>query len=510
MADILTFSPLSPSTACGNLYGIIYRMKQHPLVRSVEKTLFDFNMLQAKDKVLVAVSGGPDSVALVHALLTLQARFDIQLGVAHLDHGLRPTAAPRDAAFVSSLCKKIDLRSHVGKTDIRSLHQRQRGSLEALGRQARYDFFNRIARKFGYSKIALGHHADDNAELVLMNLLRGSGRLGLSGIPPVRNKRYIRPLIQQSRENIMNFLQDNQIAYVLDATNSDLRFLRNRIRHELMPELIHRYNPKLVDTLNRTADIIRIEENWLDRYSHKVFNALSVSDDGDTDVRLSISKLLENHEAIQRRTIRTAIAHVKGNLKSVTLQHIDAVLRLCLEGSPGHLLHLPGRLTIQRHSDSHLSISRQPPPATSRTNSHSAKTIPLYRVPVPHPGAGTKKLLIEELRTTLVLRSMRVESIGNLTSTGQDTAFFDMDKLTFPMLLRNTLPGDRFMPLGMKGTQKVKNFFVNNKIPREIRRKTPVLLSGDVIVWIVGHRIDERAKITQQTRNVVKVELFLA
>ncbi len=483
-------------------------MKQHPLIQLVEKTLLEFSMLQSRDKVLVAVSGGPDSVALLHVLLTLQTKFDIQMGVAHLDHGLRSSAATRDAAFVSSLCKKLGMASHIAKTDIRDLHQQQRGSLEALGRKTRYDFFNRIARKFGYTKIALGHHAGDNAELVLMNLFRGSGPLGLSGIPPVRNHRYIRPLIEQPRERIMNYLQDNQVAFVLDATNSDLRFLRNRIRHELMPELIHRYNPNIVDTLNRTAAIFRAEEDWLNQYSGRIFNTLA---DGDTtSIRMPISKLLENHGAIQRRTIRTAIGHIKGNLKSITLQHIDAVLCLCREGSTGQRLRLPGRLTIQKQPEGHLSISRQLSPPMSRASSHPAETIPLFTVPVPHPYAGTQTVMVKEFGTTLVLGSMPVESISSLTSTGQRTAFFDMDKLTFPMLLRNTLPGDKFKPLGMQGTQKVKDFFINNKIPRKIRRKTSVLVSKDVIVWIVGHRIDERAKITQQTRNVLKIELFLA
>ena len=483
-------------------------MKQTSLIQSVEKTLLEFSMLQSRDRVLVAVSGGPDSVALVHVLLAIQKTVDIQLGVAHLNHGLRPSAATRDARFVSALCHKLGLPSHVTKTDIQELHQHQGGSLEALGRKARYDFFSRTAQEFGYTKIALGHHADDNAELVLMNLFRGSGPLGLSGMPPVRDNRYIRPLIEQTRASIMAFLQENQIAFVLDATNSDLRFLRNRIRHELMPQLIHDYNPNLVDTLNRTAAIIRSEEDWLNQYSDRLFNTLAEKD--TTSVRISISKLLGNHAAMQRRVIRAAIEHVKGNLKSITLQHIDAVLCLCLERSYGQGLHLPERLAIQREPHGHLLISRQSSPSSSRVNSPSVETTPLYSIPVPGLGTANKRVICEELGATLVLESMPVGSISSLTSAGQHTAFFDMDKLTFPMFLRNTLPGDRFMPLGMQGTQKVKDFFINNKIPREIRPKTPVLVSKDTIVWIVGHRIDERAKITQQTRNVLKIELLLA
>ena len=482
-------------------------MNQHPLTQSVEKTLLDFSMLQSGDKVLVAVSGGPDSIALLHVLLALKEKYDIRLGVAHLDHGLRASSAAGDAAFVTSVCHHMGIPSHVEKTDIRYLHHQQGGSIEALGRKERYRFFSRIARKFGYNKTALGHHADDNAELVLMNLFRGSGLLGLSGIPPVRNHGYIRPLIEQPRERIMRFLQDNRIDFVLDATNNDRQYLRNRIRHELIPELIHRYNPRLVDTLNRTAAIFRDEEDWLNRYSGRLFDDLAHKD--ATRVEISVSKLLKNHGAIQRRIVRTAIQHVKDNLKSITLQHIDAVLKLCREGYPGQGLSLP-RLIIRKQGEDRLSISRRPPPITSRMHSDSVETAPIYRTWVPHPDAGNPTVVVKEIGATLVLDAMPVDAMGSLTSAGQSSALFDMDKLTFPLLLRNTLPGDRFRPLGMQGTQKVKRFFINNKIPREIRRKTPVLISRDAIVWVVGHRIDEGAKITQQTRNVLRIELFLA
>jgi tRNA(Ile)-lysidine synthase len=324
----------------------------------------------------------------------------------------------------------------------------------------------------------------------------------------------------------MKYLQDIQATFVQDATNKDLRFLRNRVRHELIPGLKHRYNPNLEETLNRTAAIFRDEEDWLNQYADRIFNTLA---DGDAAVlRMPVSKLLENHAAIQRRTIRTAIGQIKGSLKSITLQHIDAVLQLCREGTAGQQLHLPGRLVVQKQTHDQILISRQPSLPLPLATLDPARTIPLYTVPIPHPGAGTRTVTVKELGITLVLGSMPVDpgqpaltpwvlpcgrnpqSTGSLGSDRQHTAFFDMDKLTFPMLLRNALPGDRFMPLGMQGTQKVKNFFINNKIPRDIRRKTPVLVSRSAIVWIVGHRIDERAKVIQQTRNVLKIELFLA
>ena len=483
-------------------------MKQHPFVRSVEKTIRDFNMLRSGDTVLMAVSGGPDSVALLHTMLTLQTEFDIRLGVAHLNHGLRPSAAVTDAGFVSSLCQKKGLRYHAEKRDLRARHHRQKGSLEALARQVRYDFLSRVAQKIGYNKIALGHHAADNAELILMNLFRGSGPLGLSGIPPVRDNRFIRPLIGQSREQIMTFLQEYQLDFTLDETNQDTRFLRNRIRHELLPDLIRHYNPNLVDTLNRTADILRAEEELLEQTAQQALD--SMSDMHNRAVRVSISKLLENHVALQRRILRVAIGRVKGDLRKMTLQHIDAVLNLCRQGSSGQQLCLPDKVTVQILPKRLLAVHKSLAMPDSRMHSHGHDPLPLYNLVLPRPGMGVQKVAIKELKTTLIFRCMPVESIANPTSAGQDTAFFDMDQLTSPLSLRYNLPGDRFMPLGMRGTQKLKNYFIDHKIPRDKRPTIPVLLSNNRIVWIVGHRIDERAKITQQTRNVLKIEVFLA
>jgi len=501
---------------------------QQPFIESVKETLHDFNMLEPGDRVLVAVSGGPDSMALLHALLTVQDDFKIQMGVAHLNHGLRPSAADRDAAFVQSRCRKEwHLPFHLEKEDLLTRHQHQKGSLEALGRQARFDFFKRISRAFNYTKIALGHHAADNAELILMNLFRGSGLLGLSGIPPIREKCFIRPLIHQPREEILAFLRKNKIDFVLDTSNRDHRFLRNRIRHELMPDLIHRFNPKLVETLSRTATILRSDEAFLDQQAHQILDTLSIKH--ATHVRIPISVLFGLHEALQRRLIRVSIAHVRGHLKRITLHHIDTVLKLCKKDSGNWQLHLPDRLIVHKDEKDEVSFFRS---AVSPRNQEDIEaepaSPPLYKVFIPGSEEGVQRSKLKALNTTLALRAISVDSLDGLTSVRNDlkteigpedffemashpyTAFLDMDRLTSPLHIRYIRPGDRFMPLGMTGTQKVKNFLINSKIPRETRNKTLVLLSGDTIVWLVGLRIDQRFKISQQTRNVLKIEVFLA
>ena len=194
-------------------------------------------MVQNGDAVLVAVSGGADSVALVYILLELAPQYSFRMAIAHLNHCLREKESDRDEAFVASLAKKLELPFYIGREDVLRYQKRHRLSLEDAARQVRYRFYDSIAAKYGYGKIALGHHADDNAELVLMNLLRGSGPLGLSGIPPVRDNRIVRPLINLRRSEIMDYAAVKKLDYVTDSSNWNLKFHRNKIRARLIPQL---------------------------------------------------------------------------------------------------------------------------------------------------------------------------------------------------------------------------------------------------------------------------------
>ncbi len=481
------------------------QMQQHPFIRSVERTIGHFGMLQAGDRVLVAVSGGPDSVALLHVLLSLQAELDLQLGVAHLNHGLRPTTAAIDAEFVAALCRKLGLCCHMEAIDLFTDQAYPHGSVEARARQSRYDFFNRVALENSYTKIAVGHHANDNAELILMNLFRGSGPLGLAGIPPIRDQRIIRPLFHLTRQQILEFLQTFQLEFVLDETNQDTRFLRNRIRLELLPNLKRHYNPNLVDTLNRTAEIFRSEQDFVQQSAQRALDRMAFV--RDAALHLSIASLLKYHKALQRRVIRLAVAEIKGNLRKVTLQHVESVLQLCRRGMTGQRLNLPDGILAQRYPHGDLRLLKALIGSGIPRSDFETDSIPLYNVILPLSEMGIQNNEIKALKMTIACQHMPVDSIADPTSAGQNTAFFDMDQLTSPLGLRHILPGDRFRPLGMTGTQKVKDFLINNKIPRDDRRRILVMLNQNHIIWIMGHRVAEGVKLTQRTRNVLKIEI---
>lgn len=482
----------------------LHKGYKNKLLYTVEQTITTYGMLKPRDSVIVGVSGGPDSVALFHALLTLASRFSIRLGVAHLNHCLRQNDSDKDAEFVSSLSTKFNIPCYLHKVNVRKYQLENKLSLEEAARNVRYTFLNKVAEKNRFNKIALGHNFDDNAELVLMNLFRGSGPLGLSGISPVRDGKTIRPLLQINRSEIIAFLDKNGLKYISDKSNRDTRFLRNRIRHDLIPLLKTYYNPKISQSLNRLASITRSEEEWIEDVINPIFEKAAFSIQNG-QIALSVSRLNGIHVAAQRRIIRKAIAGTKGDLRRINFAHIDSVINL-LDRIPEYgALDLPDRIRIQRKGDV-LLFSRE----KNTLRNVDVKSGQAERFTFEYIITKPKSLFIKEIRAHINFTEMNIENLPDLCHAGQHTGFFDRDALSFPLVLRNFRQGDRFTPLGMTGTQKIKNFFINKKVPRKERARCPILLCRGKIIWVAGYRIDESAKVKTSTKNVLKVELSLA
>jgi tRNA(Ile)-lysidine synthase len=299
-------------------------------------------MFRHGDAVLAGVSGGADSVALLHVLIAVAPEFSLRIGIAHLNHCLRGEESDRDAEFVRSLAKQLNLPYYIKSADVQA-YRRIRGlSAEEAGRELRYAFYERIAAEYGYDKIASAHHADDNAELVLMYLLRGAGPSGLSGIPPVRGNRIVRPLIEVRKSELRDFLTGKGLKWISDSSNEDKKFLRNRIRHDLLPLLISDYNPKIVESLNRTALILKSEDEWMDARILELSEAC-ISDTAEEKILLTVPDTL--CIAVIRRLIRKAIARIKGNLRRISCSHLEAVSELLQKGGS---LDLPEGIRAER------------------------------------------------------------------------------------------------------------------------------------------------------------------
>jgi tRNA(Ile)-lysidine synthase len=466
----------------------------------VDEALTKYGLIAEGESVLVGVSGGPDSVALLHLLLDRAPAHRLHLGVAHLNHQLRD-GADRDEEFVRQLAAALGLPFHGHRADVRAWQARYRLSLEEAARQVRYVFFEEVCAANGYAKIALGHHADDNAETLLLQLLRGSGRLGLSGIPVIRAGVTIRPLIFATRSDIADYLRIRKIPYVSDPTNTEHAFLRNRIRHRLIPELERDYHPGMRAILSRTALILRAEEEWLDSLVEPIYASLLTAD-GEGRVGLSAPALVRLPLAAARRVVRKALIQVKHDLRRVAFSHVEQVLALARRATDAGPLHLPGRVQVRRQGDEII---------LSRAEGAGGRSLPdetpqdfEYRL------ASCGGLTIPETGDCIRLSEVAAAAIPELAGCSPQTAYMDMAAVEFPVMVRNFRPGDRFSPLGLAGTQKLKKYFIDHKVRRAERRRCPLLISRGQVLWVAGHRLDQRAGLSRQTRRVLKAELFLA
>lgn len=477
----------------------------HPAVRSAAQAISEFGMLQPEDSVLAGVSGGPDSVALVSILQELAPVFSFRVGIAHFDHCLRGEDSHRDAEFVASLAEKLGLPFYIKRKDVGRYKRKHKLSLEEAARQLRYAFYDSMAAKHSYSKIALGHHADDNAELILMFIIRGSGTVGGSGIPPIRDGRIIRPLIRLTRQEIIDYLDEKGLECVSDRSNLDNYYLRNRIRNRLIPQLKESYNAGIVRNLNRFADILRNEKEWLEDIIAPIYTKV-VSGVEKDHLCMSLTALQSQPEAVKRRLVRKAIAGIKGDLRRVSFSHVAAVIKLMETGPTRGDLDLPGRIRISRNGEM-LYVSKEKCPLRDLGKKPAGSEEISFSYPVDRPDEKPGSVFIREAGLQLRFSTLEMRNLSELHRTGQELAFFDMNKIEFPLVVRNLQPGDRFRPLGMAGSQKVKKFFIDHKIPVEQRSRCPVLLSRDRIIWVVGHRIDEGYKVSGATRSVLKVAL---
>lgn len=347
-------------------------------------TIQAHGMLSPGERVLIGISGGPDSIALAQVLTTLKTELGIRIGLAHLNHMLRGSDAQADEAFVRKFAGEHDLDLVVEKKNIAELAKKQRLCVEEAGRNARYDFFTRLASEKGFDRVALGHHRDDNVEQVLMNLVRGTGPRGLRGIPPVREEKFIRPLIRMSRADILAFLDTINQTYRIDGSNEDTSYLRNRIRHCLIPFLETQFNPDIKTGIARMSDIIEQEDNFLDRMAQTALDNATTGR-GKEQIELSIPEINRLDRALGARVIRAALLSVKQNLRRISNIHIRDILNFAdRQGESGKSLDLPGQIRVYRQRNI-LRIKKEE--TSLRTLGKHLKTR-RYQNVTPHENPG--------------------------------------------------------------------------------------------------------------------------
>ena len=457
------------------------------LLQRVQQTIDRHRMLAEGGTVVVAVSGGVDSMVLLRLLLRLCARYRMSLHVAHLDHGLRGTESADAAVFVRRQCDAWEVPATITRADGTAWRDRPGGSLEAAARDLRYRFLERVADEQGAAAIAVGHQRDDQAETVLMNLLRGSGPRGLGGIPPVRG-RIIRPLIECSREEIEAFARSEGIPYVEDSSNHALCYSRNRIRLELLPELAKRYNPHVAEALASAATIFEAEDALLNAMTEEHLAGVMISR-STRELELSVSRTATLPTALRRRVIRRSAHLLRGDRPGLSLEQTLALERLLLGESARGAMQAAGGIRATRAGDRMILSLRE---------NEVMDGIRPFSLGVPCQTAIPEVSL--RLRTD-ILEEWTVDQLG----ADPWTALLDAERAGTKLLVRGWEAGDRFIPLGMGGHKKLQDFFVDAKVPGHQRRSVPLVVSGGEIAWVVGFRVDERFKVTESTRRVLRL-----
>jgi tRNA(Ile)-lysidine synthase len=451
-------------------------------------TIKEYNMFKEGDKVIVAVSGGPDSISLLHILNSIKDKFRITLYVAHVNHCLRGEEANKDEEYVKHFCEMLGIECFSKRIDINKLSVERGLSSESAGREARYEFFNELIDKLQANKIALAHNANDQAETVLMRIIRGSGMEGIVGIKPVRGNIFVRPLINIRRVNIERYCEENRLNPRIDKTNLENIYTRNKIRLELIPYIMDNFNSDVISAIDRLANTISKDNEYLEEIALEKYK--SYCDIKANKVIINKEAFLEK-EAILTRILRLALSEIKGNLYNVEKIHIYDLINLQKNGT-GKKITLPdGLIGFNNYGNIELYF-------INKEIGKIEKKQYILRI--------NEKIYFEaydmEVSTRLIQRDEKIDFKEN-----PNIKYFDYDKIKGNIVIRTREIGDKFSPFGMKGSKKLKDLFIDLKISQEKRDKIPLICFGESIAWIVDYRISEDFKVSKETNNILEIKI---
>ncbi|NLW43725.1 MAG: tRNA lysidine(34) synthetase TilS [Syntrophomonadaceae bacterium] len=448
-------------------------------LKRVREYIADHRLIAAGDLVVAGVSGGPDSVALLHMLLQLQEALGFRVHAAHLHHGLRDEA-DRDQELVESVCREWGVPLSWRRVDVARMAGEKKMSVEEAGREVRYRFLEDVRREIGGHKIATAHHRGDQAETILLHLIQGTGATGLQGILPLRD-RIIRPLLDLSKTEIMDYLEYHRLPYRIDSSNFDNNYLRNRIRLELLPFLEQRFNPGMVDVLCRLAAVMREENRYWDELVAEVMHeVVQEGEEGPLTVRAD--RLQPMPLALKRRLIYRILQQAGG--RRVSWDDVERVIDLLSQPESGRRVPVSGGRWVRRSYEV-LEFGIE----------ESAPVDFCYELPVPG------RIEIKEIGLLVSARLLSEPP----AAAADEVAVFDWEALKKPLFIRSRRPGDTFRPLGLGGSQKLKKYLIDKKIPRQQRERIAILAADDEIYWVIGHRQDERGKVGPGTRKILEV-----
>ncbi len=477
----------------------LFAVSEFDILPSVLKTIRRYDMLRPGEGVVVGVSGGIDSMALLHVLWRLQEPCQLNLHIAHLNHSIRGEAADGDAGFVEKIGRDLGIPAYIEQVDIPAQAERLGLTEEEAGRKARYGLYDRIADQVGATRIAVGHHGDDQAETVVMNLVRGAGLRGLAGMPPLRG-RVIRPLFELQKWQLEAYCREQQIPWREDATNLSIAYRRNYIRWEIMPRLAQ-LNPGVLSRIMHTASTLREDWQLLESLAQEQYQRALVESTPQR-VSLCLSRLVGLPVALRKRVVDFAYQEISGYGASLPGASLEQMEQLIAGEAGGKGLTLPEAIEVSL-IDNVLIFS--PRVKIHRGEGWSPRPLPL--------GSST---IIEELNVTIYTEILTTVLAWWEDATvlqprdawrQEGTWWVDMDygSVEMPLLVRSRQPGDRLQPLGMEGSKKLQDLFVDEKIPKHLRDKVPCIVDGQGIVAVVGLHQAHRTRVTEATQRVLRV-----
>ena len=451
----------------------------------------DNNLIKSGDKILVALSGGPDSVCLLNILFELKEELNIDIAAAHLNHLLRGEDAFKDEEYVINICNKMGIKCFVKRVDINIYAKEHKLSSEMAGRNVRYDFFDEIVKKEGFNKIATAHNANDQAETILFRLMRGTGLEGLGGIKASRDNKIIRPILCLSREEVEKYIELKNLNPRIDKTNFEKIYNRNKIRLDILPYMKENFNEDIIQTLNRMSLLLQKDNEFLENLSLNLYNKYCIEYD---DYFIIKKEIFKEEEPIVNRVLRHAITRYSKSNYDFEMKHIYKISYLAKKNS-GKVVDLPNGIYAENiYGDIYIKnkikkydINNKKEKIILSKDNINKNTIEFYKFSIEF--------------------SVMSNYESNDISLNQNNLiqYFDFDKINDNISIRNRNDGDKIIPLGMSGSKKIKDIFIDMKIPKEERDNIPILCFDEKIAWIIGIRTSEEYKLTNKSKNILKV-----
>lgn len=456
--------------------------------------IIDNDLLRKGEGVVVALSGGPDSVCLLNLLNEIKDEMNIKIVAAHVNHMLRGEAADSDEKYAEDMCKKMGIKFFCKRINVDNYAKEKGLSSETAGREVRYEFFEEVRKKLGFEKVATAHNANDQAETVIMRLMRGTGLEGLAGIPVKRDNIFIRPILFMVREDIEEYCKVHELKPRIDATNLERLYSRNKVRLDILPYMKKNFNEDVVEAINRMTLLIQQDNKYIMEEVDKCYKEKCLVLDEEVVIR---KEIFEYNSAVTNRIIRKAIKDVSGSNYDVEMKHIHDVVLLNSLGT-NKSIDLPNGLCAKNvYGDIHIkkrivqedSVAKEELSFSKQDIIHS-ENIKFYNYNFKFT-VGNK----EDMENVL-------------NSKNKIIKYFDFDDINGNIIIRKRRNGDKITPLGMKGNKKLKSLFIDMKIPQEERDLVPIIQFDEDIAWVVPMKMSEKFKVKQSTKKILKIEVL--